>query len=1056
MTNHTLYHQLNSDIGFYFGNPLVVTMPLLQRLQVNVPHAGYTDEILRDYFENANDAQLANFLEHLYTMLEATPEALYPATSTAPRTTERLDFIFAALGISEFVAKFARIVNGLTKPVIVDEEFYDWYTSERREQHSYYWKAYRGVLQKNGWAPDAIASVNQQAIDVIRRLEDPLNPSSHPRRGLVVGYVQSGKTANFTAVMAKAIDAGYRMIIVLAGTLDNLRNQTQRRLDMELFGTEAVLDGRDLSELAGPELRAESYFSGDPDWDNGGFLSHGGRPGKIHGYPRIKRLTSSAADFDVAKTGSANIELGDDIDGDFLTEERLLRMPCYVAVVKKNSRVLQKLNTQLKRLAGNRNRQQLPVLIIDDESDQASVNTIKNKDPEKETERTAVNREVVALLRNLPRAQYVGYTATPFANVFINPEDPEDLYPKDFVLMLAKPKPYRGADWFHDRWKFSADDNPTLEQSNSLAFVRDLAEPTIANEEGTDYFQDIKWEEFEEALDMFVLTGAIKKFREAQDPKLKFKHHTMLVHESVKNEHHGASVEMLSDIWLKRGYTIGAATEHLRSLYEKDVYPVLQVPDYVDGNPVPASFEELIPYISEAVNEIVSGMPMDKQVPILQADSEGGEEADFERGKVWKILVGGAKLSRGYTVEGLTVSYFRRKAGTADTLMQTGRWFGFRKGYQDLVRLYAPPSLVEMFEASMRDEEQFREEVAYYADLHDDGRPVITPAQLAPLVQQTLPGLLPTARNKMFNAYVKSMASSPIAKEFNGATTNPAARRDNFEHFGKFLLERMGEERKVAYYRREGQLTGGKPKISADYFNVRLARISGDEFLEYFSCGVQFYGDTSVDQPRAEYFQVNVVPRLRYVQDLIDKGELDDVIVMMPIPGKQGTESLIDVDGIQFPVPVVSRMRRGKKKGERHDISGADRKHVYALTSISMGCDLRVPRKEELAELREYQPRLAGKFADFRQLPVPLEPSRKLAGLLLYFFDERDKDVRKEVPFSEVWKKAGTRGSEHIGMQFVLSTPFEALDSAGPVKWGVRVESEKDDVIVDATETDKD
>lgn len=1043
MSNHEVYNRLNSDIGFYFGNPLVMAMSLLQRLQVNVPHAGYTEDVLRDYFTNANDAQLANFLERLFTLLEAESETIFPATDTAPKSAERLGFVMATLGLGEFTKKFAqKVLPDLAPPVIVAREFFDWYTPERQEQHPYYWNAYRGVLQKNGWAPDAIASVNQQAIDVIRRLEDPLNPGTHPRRGLVVGYVQSGKTANFTAVMAKAIDAGYRMIIVLAGTLDNLRNQTQRRLDMELFGTEAVLDGRDVSQLAGPELKAESYFAGDPDWDNGHFLSHGDRPGKIHGYPRIKRLTSSAADFDVAKTGTANIELGDDIDDDFLTEERLLRMPCYVAVVKKNSRVLQKLNTQLKRLSSNRNLQQLPVLIIDDESDQASVNTVKPKDNEKETERTAVNREVVALLRNLPRAQYVGYTATPFANVFINPEDPEDLYPKDFVLMLAKPKPYRGADWFHDRWKFSADDSPTLEESNSLAFVRDLAEPSVADEHGADYFQDIKREEFETALDMFVLTGAMKKFRESRDPSLKFKHHTMLVHESVKNEHHGASVDLLSEIWNKRGYTIGAATEHLRALYKKDVYPVLQVPSYVDGNPVPESFAELIPYISEAVAEIVSGLPMDKQVPILQVDSEGGEEADFERGKVWKILVGGAKLSRGYTVEGLTVSYFRRKAGTADTLMQTGRWFGFRKGYQDLVRLYAPPSLVEMFEASMRDEEQFREQIAYFAELDESGRPTITPAQLAPLVQQTLASLLPSARNKMFNAYVQSMASAPAAKEFNGVTKQNAARIHNFKEVGIPLLQRLGEEHEVAFYRREGKLDVAAPKLSTGFITARFGMMSPLELIDTFECSL-FLDDVT---ERGAYYRRNVEPRLKYVEELAALGAIQDVAVMMPIL-KNTANKCIQVEGIDFPVPIVARRRRDAEDRVRTDVVGADRKHVYPLESIASGARLRTLRPDTISFLREHHPELLKKFKQAKKLPEPMTPSLTRAALLVYFFDERPKEERNTKPIGELFQEVGPKC---IGIQFVFATPHQALDISGPVKWGVRIPDSADEIIVPA------
>ena len=178
----------------------------------------------------------------------------------------------------------------------------------------------------------------------------------------------------------------------------------------------------------------------------------------------------------------------------------------------------------------------------------------------------------------------------------------------------------------------------------------------------------------------------------------------------------------------------------------------------------PSSFDELKPYIAEAIAEMTSG----GADPVLIVNSDKSVQAqqealDFDKGRVWRILVGGAKLSRGFTVEGLTVSYFRRKAGQADTLMQAGRWFGFREGYRDLVRLYIrrdhKVDLYEAFEALLLDEEAFRDELGKYAGLDEDGKPLVEPRQIPPLVSQHLPWLKPTARNKMFNAVVKARAS---------------------------------------------------------------------------------------------------------------------------------------------------------------------------------------------------------------------------------------------------------------------------------------------------------
>ena len=155
------------------------------------------------------------------------------------------------------------------------------------------------------------------------------------------------------------------------------------------------------------------------------------------------------------------------------------------------------------------------------------------------------------------------------------------------------------------------------------------------------------------------------------------------------------------------------------------------------------------------------------------------EALDFDKGRVWRILVGGTKLSRGFTVEGLTVSYFRRKAGQADTLMQAGRWFGFREGYRDLVRLYIrrdhKVDLYEAFEALLLDEEAFRDELGKYAGLDEDGKPIVEPRQIPPLVSQHLPWLKPTARNKMFNAVVKARASVGTFHQLSSIPPRPSA-----------------------------------------------------------------------------------------------------------------------------------------------------------------------------------------------------------------------------------------------------------------------------------------
>ena len=213
--------------------------------------------------------------------------------------------------------------------------------------------------------------------------------------------------------------------------------------------------------------------------------------------------------------------------------------------MKKNATVLKKLVTDIE--ANKQAFAEIPVLMIDDESDQASVNTV---DPEKilaaKAEgreikaRRAINDRIAAMLELMPRTQYVGYTATPFANVFVDPSDPVGIFPRDFVIGLERPPGYMGVEDFYDSAE-SSDDEKTYSNSNELAFVRDL--------EATDDDENHQDEELAKAIDMFVLTGAIKLYRASADPALTFRHHTMLVHDSVRKIHHRKAAEHVRHLW---------------------------------------------------------------------------------------------------------------------------------------------------------------------------------------------------------------------------------------------------------------------------------------------------------------------------------------------------------------------------------------------------------------------------------------------------------------------------------------------------------------------------
>ena len=243
-------------------------------------------------------------------------------------------------------------------------------------------------------------------------------------------------TPNFTGVIAKAIDAGYKLVIILTGTIELLRGQTQRRLDMELVGEENILGGvaRDNHEL----IATVDYIGdGDVDWQEGRFVSYGKDPKEL-GFPGIRRLTGSKDDYKLLKAGLGYLDFR---QTDHLVDQarplyhklNVYRPDIRIAVVKKNATVLRKLVRDLQSTKTDLG--EIPALIIDDEADQASINTTRpKKDAAEAKERTAINRLIAQLLDELKRAQYVGYTATPFANVFVDPEDAQDIFPKDFIV----------------------------------------------------------------------------------------------------------------------------------------------------------------------------------------------------------------------------------------------------------------------------------------------------------------------------------------------------------------------------------------------------------------------------------------------------------------------------------------------------------------------------------------------------------------------------------------------------------------------------------------------
>ncbi|MEU9090058.1 Z1 domain-containing protein [Streptomyces sp. NPDC048428] len=706
-------------------------------------------------------------------------------SSTERRTDDRRSAVLSLLQLS---GETQRVLNSLipvpkeSGAVVISEEFTPWYTPQSQQGRSWYWPAYRRLLAEKGWPETAIAGLDEASDRVVERLADPTSETTYQSKGLVVGHVQSGKTANFTGVIAKAVDSGYRLVIVLGGTLNLLRAQTQRRLDMELVGRENILRGA---------AEYESDYSDDPAWIQGKFLSHEGMPSALGGFD-IVRMTTRNNDYKSLLQGIVALEFEKQEPALPLHNPRNLhRSSARLMVVKKNKSVLARLVKDLNKIKTPLG--EIPVLIIDDESDEASVNTANQNKPD--AERTAINDKISELLQLLPRAQYVGYTATPFANVFIDPSDSEDIFPKDFIVSLPRPAGYMGVQDFHDLDSPVSPADRTIANSNEKAHVRNIR---LASNDDESALQ--------KALDMFVLTAATKLYRERNGLGDRFfQHHTMLVHESVRTADHRELHGRISKLWWNSGYTGPEGHKRLRALFDDDLAPVSRVRS--DGFAVPPSYEDLSPYVGAAAIRIGGD---DQPIIVVNGDSDltAGGDADFDKRPIWKILIGGQKLARGFTVEGLTVTYYRRRTNNASTLMQMGRWFGFRKGYQDLVRLYLGREeatsksnvidLYEAFEAICRDEETFRRELERYSELVD-GKPQVTPEEVPPLVSQHLPWLKPTSPNKMYNTRVVEIRSAGKWEEPTAYPTEGAALRRNTELWTPVLESLTDEPSRFSY-----------------------------------------------------------------------------------------------------------------------------------------------------------------------------------------------------------------------------------------------------------------
>lgn len=576
--------------------------------------------------------------------------------------------------------------------IVDDYDQEKWYDEAKGGINPAFWTRYKDYLiDVKGFSPNVVSTLGEDTLDtkLMNYLGNPKSENGFFRRGLIIGDVQSGKTSTYIGLICKAADAGYRVFILLTGTIESLRKQTQERVEEGFIGINMSADTTG-GQRVGVGLDMKPIHS--------------------------MGMTSRASDF----TGNSDkiaVSLAD--------------KDAVVFVIKKNSTVLKKLTDWLISLNADPSIGKIdqPMLLIDDEADNASINTSADKeDP------TKINKMIRELASVFTKSNYVGFTATPFANVFIDPETTEkmetqDLFPEDFIVALPTPSNYIGPTQIFSK---------NGAYHSQLTYIKDAG---CEQEDGWPFYYKHKkdWEgdlpnSLTDALFTFYLANAIRDLR--GDDK---EHRSMLINISrfVKVQHFIKSqVEELHErayrsikFNLSSDFDLSMKDPTLKRIYSnwEKYYSQLEF-----------SWQDIAEVLYSSIENI--------QIKVVNS-SKSSEKLEYPKNEGIRVIaIGGLALSRGLTLEGLVISYFYRNTCTYDVLMQMGRWFGYRKGYEDLFRIWTHKESAEWYEEIAEATEKLKDDMSIMRELE------LKPKNFGIRVRNNCDKLHITASNKMRNA----------------------------------------------------------------------------------------------------------------------------------------------------------------------------------------------------------------------------------------------------------------------------------------------------------------
>lgn len=860
------------------------------------------------------------------------------------------------------------VFEGNAKILEDNRDHKEWLADERSSITWNFWNRYKKYLEVDEKLPPAVVeSIDDTTEEILKRLESPKRKGSWDRRGMVVGNVQSGKTSNYTGLIAKAVDAGYKIVIILAGLNNDLRSQTQKRIDKGFLGRDT--------------RKKESYDQ----------TSSKIGAGLLPGFAEIPVIAVTSADTngDFKKNVHKSVTItpgGDPI----------------IAVVKKNVTPLNNLlnwftgTTVSGKIAG------IPLLLIDDEADNASVDTKATRrigstevDPDAaEQDPTRINGLIRQILNCFAQSAYVGYTATPFANIFIYPMDEdnvgekygEDLYPRSFIVNLHAPSNYIGPEKVFGLYK---DRTASIEEVMPLPLTRTADDYLLSFPEKhkKDLIVSSIPDSLKRAIYAFILSAAARDSR-GQGRK----HHSMLVHVTRFVDVQTQITEMLKDVVrqivlqleMQTGPQYYTLIADLEDIWETDFVPTTKsvAASLNDNGITEIAWSDIQPRLYSCASKIEV-----KSVNGKAAD--GGLDYDSYPNGCTVIAVGGDKLSRGLTLEGLAVSYYARLSKMYDTLLQMGRWFGYRNGYADLCRLYTSSQLIEWYRHIAVANEELRRELDDMADMN------ATPESYGLKVRTHPDGMLITAINKMRNSEVRTVTYAGELVQITRFLKEDACNQANIRYTNDWLLS-LGEP--------------SRRPCTETRNNYLWEKVSPDSIIEF------------LQNIRIHPSCFNASPKIvsRYIENQVEDNELIEwtVALVSTLSGEPDTIA-------ELPIGLTWRSDDTQNHGDNNDTIYLIRNNL--ITETDQDVDL-TPAERELAfklTLANWKPSGRSQTPPTETSPKQVRNARskKKALLLIYVFQSGiiEDNVRK--PYT----------SKYLG--YAIS--FPGSNTARPVEYRV-------------------